>query len=42
MPSTNKEKEAQAKIDKVKIALGNYAFVQLIEDARKLKSEYEQ
>ncbi|WP_024653170.1 P12 family lipoprotein [Borrelia persica] len=40
MPDTKEEKEAQAEINKIKSALGSYEFAQLIEDARKLKSEY--
>ncbi|AHH14674.1 Hypothetical protein BHW_0015101 (plasmid) [Borrelia hermsii MTW] len=42
IPSTKKEKEAEAEIEKVKSALGNYEFAKLIEDACKLKGEYEQ
>ncbi|UPA14079.1 P12 family lipoprotein [Borrelia turicatae] len=41
VPSTDEEKKAQAEIDKVKRALKDSKFDQLIEDAFKLKSEYE-
>ncbi|UPA12751.1 P12 family lipoprotein [Borrelia venezuelensis] len=42
VPSTKEEKEAQAEIEKVKSALRDSGFQQLIEDALKLKSEYKQ
>ncbi|WAZ71358.1 P12 family lipoprotein (plasmid) [Borrelia miyamotoi] len=42
VPSTNEEKEAQKEIEKVRSVLGVSGFAQLVEDARKLKSEYEQ
>ncbi|MBW6184571.1 P12 family lipoprotein [Pseudomonas aeruginosa] len=42
VPSTKEEKEAQKEIEKVRSVLGVSGFAQLVEDARKLKSEYEQ
>ncbi|UPA12770.1 P12 family lipoprotein [Borrelia venezuelensis] len=42
VPSTDEEKKAQEEIEKVKSALGDSGFQQLIEDALKLKSEYKQ
>ncbi|ASJ27805.1 P12 family lipoprotein [Borrelia turicatae] len=38
-PNTKYEKAAQAEIEKIKRALGDYEFDQLIEDALKLKNE---
>ncbi|BDU63521.1 hypothetical protein BOFE_10610 (plasmid) [Candidatus Borrelia fainii] len=42
VPFTKEEKDAQEKIEKVKSLLGSSGFAKLIEDARKLKSEFEQ
>ncbi|UPA10063.1 P12 family lipoprotein (plasmid) [Borrelia nietonii YOR] len=42
IPNTKEEKEAEAEIEKVKSVLEKSGFQQLIENAHKLKSEYEQ
>ncbi|WP_346313291.1 P12 family lipoprotein [Borrelia miyamotoi] len=42
VPSTNEEKATQEEIEKVRSVLGGSGFAQLVEDALKLKSEYEQ